>query len=396
MSIRKGSTNIVRAALISLPQPGEREQPSIAGKSIAQRQLLFARECGCTAVIAFGGGASDQAIALRHAAEKAGMRYQVISNAHALPGAIKDEDSLLVLQPGMLPEARQALDLLRSEGDRMLVVSAGPGTSAGFERIDLDRAWGGALTMPGAWLGRLTGLPEDTAPHAALLRIALQQRLPEARISEDLLDDGRWMVVADDATAQKRETGWMRSHLGESSPASPSRWSATQIVSRAGSWLLDRAWAKPAILGLAASFLGGAITAAIYEMPVLSFALAALSAPTLEAFLALSCLSVAPFGKVKRWPFMRRAIDATILASGFIIIDSLWYRAAFPPFVLVAALLLLDRGKVRSAVEPFHDRALVAGGLAVLSAFIAPEVALMLVATLVLAAKLVPDTVESG
>ena len=109
-------------------------------------------------VIAHGGGASDDAIALRHAAEKAGMRYQSISNTHALTGAIGKDDSLLVMQPDLLPEAKQALELLRAEGDRLLVVSAGPGTAASLERIDLDRAWGGAMTMPGSWLERLGGV----------------------------------------------------------------------------------------------------------------------------------------------------------------------------------------------------------------------------------------------
>ena len=386
----------MRAALISLPQPGEAEQPTIAGKTIAQRQLLFARECGCTAVIAFGGGASEQAIGLRHSAERAGMRYQVISNAHALPGAIADEDSLLVLQPGLLPEARQALDLLRSEGDRTLIVSAGPGTSAGFERIDLDRAWGGALTMPGAWLGRLTGLPEDVAPHAALLRIALQQRLPEARIADDLLDDGRWMVVDNTSRAEKHEASWLQTHLGESGLLASSRWAATKLVSSAGSWLLEKAWTRPAALVFTGGLLVGSILAALYEMPVLSFSLAAFSAPVLEMFLSLTRLAAAPFGKVRRWPILRRAIDITILVSGIMVIDSLWYRAAFPPFVLVAALLLLDRRKVPNLIEPFRDRALVAGCLAVLSAFVAPEVALMLVATLALAAKLLPDQAKRG
>ena len=172
----------MRAALIALPQPGESDLPAIAGKSLAHRQLLFARELGCDSVIAHGGGASPDGIDLRHAAEHLGLKYQVISNSHALPGIIGDDDSLLVLQPGLLPESGAALDLLRAEGDRVLVVSAGPGASAGFERIDLDRAWAGALSMPGRWLGKLASLPEDIAPHGALLRIALQQRLPEARL----------------------------------------------------------------------------------------------------------------------------------------------------------------------------------------------------------------------
>ncbi len=386
----------MRAALISLPQPGEGAQPAIAGKTIAQRQLLFARECGCTMVIAHGGGASEDAIALRHAAENAGIRYQVISNTHALSGAIGANDSLLVMQPGLLPEARQALDLLKAEGDRLLVVSAGPGSAAGLERIDLDRAWAGALTLPGNLLERLGALPEDAAPHAALLRIALQHRLPEARIADTLLDNGRWMVVGSQETAKWREKSWLRDQLGDSSAVAFSRWIARQTVGRAGRWLMERRWSRPALLGLSSLLLGGAVAAAFFDSPVAAFGLAALSVPVLETFLALSRLVVAPFGKIKRLPLLRFGIDAALLIIGVLAIDGLWYRAAFASFVLIAALLLLDRRAVRSVVEPLRDRGLVAASIAVLAAVTSPEIAIMLAATVILAAKLAPDAKDSG
>ena len=386
----------MRAALISLPQPGEGALPTVAGKTIAQRQLLFARECGCTMVIAHGGGASEDAISLRHAAEKAGMRYQVISNTHALAGAIGNDDSLLVMQPGLLPEARQALELLRAEGDRLLIVSAGPGAAASLERIDLDRAWGGAMTLPGSWLEGLGGLPEDAAPHAALLRIALQKRLPEARIADNLLDDGRWMVVGSEETAQWREKDWLRDQLGASPVGAFSRWIARHTVGRAGSWLMERTWSRPALLGLTILLLGGSITAAVYDNPIAAFGLAALSVPTLEAFLALSRLVIAPFGTIKRLPTLRFAIDAIILIIGVLAIDGLWYRAAFPPFVLVAVLILLNRRAVRSFIEPLRDRGLVAASIALLAFIATPEIAIMLVAASVLAAKLAPDAKDSS
>jgi len=386
----------LRAALISLPQPGEGEQPLIAGKSIAQRQLLFARECGCTMVIAHGGGASADALALREAVERSGMRYQAISNTHALAGAIAADDSLLVMQPALLPEARQALDLLRAEGDRMLVTSAGPGAAAGFERIDLDRAWGGAMTLPGRWLERLTSLPEDAAPHAALLRIALQNRLPEARLADATLDDGRWMLVGNAETAQWRETGWLRDQLGDPAPGAVSRSMARFAVARAGSWLLERKWARPAVLGLSTLVLGGSVAAAVYEQPIAAFGLAALSVPLLESFLALSRLAVAPFGRIRRLPWLRRAVDVALLVIGVLAIDSLWYRAAFPPFVLVAALLLLDRSAARVLIEPLRDRALIAAAIAGLCAVASPEIAIMLAASAVLATKLAHDAKDSS
>lgn len=386
----------MRAALISLPLAGEGAQPVIAGKSIAQRQLMFARECGCTLVIAHGGGASPDALALRHAAERAGMRYQAISTSHALLGAIGETDSLLVLQPGLLPEARVALDLLRAAGDRLLVVSAGPGTAVGFERIDLDRAWGGALTLPGAWLGRLTSLPEDVAPQAALLRIALQQRLPEARLADSVLDDGRWILVADADAAQAQEQGWLRATLGETPPVAPSRWLARQAIGRAGAWLSERKWARPAMLGLSALLLGGGVASAWYEMPVTGFALTVLAVLLLEGFLALSRLAVAPFGTVGKVLWLRRGVDLALLAIGVLAIDSLPHRAVFPPLVLIAALLLLDRGVVRPVIEPLRDRAVLAGAIALLANFVAPEIAIMLAAALVLLASLVPQANQRG
>ncbi|KLE35456.1 hypothetical protein [Aurantiacibacter luteus] len=382
----------MRAALISLPRPeeGEAEVPAIAGKSVAERQLLFAKACGCTAAIAFGGGASAAAVALRHAAEREDMRFQVISSAHALPGAIADDDSLMVFQPAMLPEARQALDLLRAEGERMLIVSAGPGTSAGFERIDLDRAWAGAMTIPGKWLGRLISLPEDAAPHAALLRIALQMRLPEARLDQSLLDDGRWMVVRDAASAQRREATWLRSHLGDTPPTAPSRWLAQRIVVRAGGWLMDRPFARPMLAVLSMGLLGGALAAAFNALPVVAFALTALAVPTIESFLALSRLAVAPFGAIGRLPWLRRIVDLTLLAIGVLAIEGEWQRALFPPLVLGTGLLLLDRDRVPTYAEPLRDQALVALLVAAVAALTTPEMAIMLAGVLVIGANLLP------
>lgn len=386
----------MRAALISLPPPDESESIDIAGKSLAERQMLFARQCGCEAVIAYGSGASRGAIRLRHMAEKAGMRFQVISNTHALPGAIRGDDSLLVFQPNMLPESRQALDLLRAEGERMLVVSAGPGASGGFERIDLDRAWGGVLTLPGKWLAHLSTLPEDAAPHAALLRIALQQKLPEARLDDTVLDDGRWMIVGDVEAAGKREAEWLRRHVGQSPITSPSRWLAEQLIGRAGAWLMERPLTRTIFLTLSLALLAGAIAAAWYEYPILAFVLLALASPVLESFLALSQLAVAPFGVVKRWPWLRKLVDAGLFTLAVIAIDSLWYRAVFPPFVLVVSLTLLDRAKRNGAIVLVSDRAVIAALIASLGAFLPLEGGIMLAGSVVLATSLLPRRAEKG
>ncbi len=378
----------MRAALIALPQAGEGDLPTIAGKSIAHRQLLFAREVGCDSVIAHGSGATPDGIGLRHAAEKLGLRYQVITNSHALPGIIGDDESLLVLQPGLLPESRTALDLLRAEGDRVLVVSAGPGSSAGFERIDLDRAWAGAFSIPGQWLGKLASLPEDVAPHGALLRIALQQRLPEARLADGMLDDGRWTIIDTEETARARTLDWQNSHLGKTNPGAISRWLGKTAIASLGSRALDTPYARPALLALFAFLLAGSIVAGLFERPVLGFVLVALSVSVWESFLALSRLVVAPFGRIGRLPVLRFLIDAALLALGVMAIDSLFHRSIFPPFVLVGGLLLLDRCSLPNWLEPLRDRMFIAVSIAALALFTTPEMAIMLTGLLMIAANI--------
>lgn len=387
----------MRTALISLPMPGEGDQPSIAGQSLAQRQLLFARELGCEAVIAHGGGASGDAIALRYAAESAGMRFQVITNAHALAGAIGSGDSLLVIQPNLLPESVQALDLLRAEGDRMLVISSGPGTAAGFERIDLDRAWAGVLTMPGSWLDQLTNLPEDVAPHAAVLRICLQKRLPEARLADAILDTANWTILRDAEAAATHERRWLAAQMGESAISAPSRWLGSSTVARMGTHLLARKWSSAAIGVAAAALLSGSIVATVwYGMPWLSLGLIALAAPVLEIFLAVRRVAGAPFAKLEKLSLVRRLLDAAIFTVGVLAIDGFWYRGVFPAFVLIAALSLLDRRMTRPAEEPFRDRGLVALGLGVIAAVTSPELAFLTVATICLAIALFPPGKPRG
>ncbi|MCB2065496.1 MAG: hypothetical protein KDE15_02515 [Erythrobacter sp.] len=379
----------MRAALICLPQPGEAAMPAIAGKSLARRQLLFAQEAGCTAVIAFGGGASPDAIDFRHAVERAGMKYQVISTALALPGIIADDDSLLVLQPGLLPESPVALDLLKADGNRVLVVSAGPGVAAGLERIDLDRAWAGALTLPGRFLGKVANLPEDVAPAPALLRIALQQRLSEVRMSDAMLDDGRWSVIRTQDMAEARALLWQRTHLGDVPPGAPSRWLGRAMV--AGKAVLEWRHLRAGLLVLTALLLGGGVLAGWFDMPALGFALVALAMPVIEGVLAIAQLGVAPFGKIRRWPWLRRVVDLALITLGVLSIDSLPHRVLFPPLVLGAALILLDLRSLPAWLEPLRDRMVIAGLVAVLALVIGPEMAIMLAATLVLAANLWPQ-----
>ncbi|RPF70366.1 hypothetical protein [Aurantiacibacter spongiae] len=386
----------MHAVLISSPSSDADIAPVVAGRTVAERQLLFANEIGCERVFFHGSGASPASIAARRQAERLGMRFEAFASSHALIAAVGDDDSLLVLQPGLLPEARTALELLRAQGNRVLVVSAGPGAAAGFERIDLDRAWAGAMKVPGRMLDRLRTLPEDAAPVAAILRIALQNRLPEARLQDDILDSGRWSVVANRAAAQARERDWLRTHMGEGKAGAISPYLASTTLMRFGASLLASDRAIPAIAIASVVLLGGAILAATRETPVVAFALLAFASPVVELLLEAKRLARAPFGSAGRWPLLRRLLDLALLATAILAIDGLWYREAFPPFVLLAGLILSDRHPATWLTRSIGDRGLVAVLCAVLSAILLPEIAVIIAATLVLVARLVDRSGQRG
>ena len=71
-----------------------------------------------------------------------------------LPAAVRGDDQLLVLAQGLLPESPRAFGLLK-DGQGLLVLPAEAGWSAGFERLDLTAAWGGAMVLPGRYADRL-------------------------------------------------------------------------------------------------------------------------------------------------------------------------------------------------------------------------------------------------
>ena len=166
----------------------------LAGRSLARHQLDFALALGCEKVILFGHGASEEAIALRHAAEAGGAQVQVVRGVRDLPAAVRGDDLLLVMAHGLLPDSSSAFEQLK-EGTAVLILPAEAGWSAGFERLDLAAAWGGAMVLPGRLVAQLDQLPEDAEPIAGLLRIARQAGVPERPLAERELAEGRWQIV---------------------------------------------------------------------------------------------------------------------------------------------------------------------------------------------------------
>ena len=385
----------MRSALISISGG---PAVTLAGKTLARRQLDFALAAGCESVIALGDGGSAEAIGLRHAAEGAGARFQAIRDSHGLLGAVRAEDELIALAPDLLPEAPEAVDLL-GKGKVVLVLPAGSGTAAGFERIDLDRAWAGALVVGGAHVERLSDLPADIEPASALVRIALQGHVKERRLPDDLIAEGSWTVLREGAVTSALEENWLKRHLTAATPWMPTRWLAAEALRPMTARLLAAGRSVEALAAGAAVVLGAAVLAAWFGVSALGFALVPVGGVLAQAAMTLAGLRLAPFGRARHKDFaagLPWLLDAALFACAVLAIDGSWLHRLFPPLVLLAALHLLRPADPARWLALPADRSVLAALFAVAAALGLAEPAIMLAALALIALNLAKSGASRG
>jgi hypothetical protein len=394
--------DLARAALISLtgqPRDNARAPLALAGKTLARRQLDFALAAGCESVIVLGDGGSAEAIALRHAAEAAGARFQAIRDSHGLLGAVRADDELLVLAPGLLPDAPSALKAL-GKGRAVLVLPAGPSVAAGFERIDLERAWAGAIVVGGAQVEQLSDLPADIEPASALVRIALQARVPERRLLGELLTDGSWSILDEGAGVAAVEQGWLNRHLPSVPPWAITKWLATYALRPLAGRLLAAPRSTEALMAGALAALVGSVLTAWYGLASIGFALVPLGAILAQAASSLASLQRAPFGSAKRTGGLAAVlpwlVDAAILACAVLAIEGTWLHRLFPPLVLLGTLHAVRRGDGPEWTALAADRALLAAALAIAAGFGFAEPAIMLASLGLVALNLAKSGASRG
>lgn len=383
------------SVLISLPEDGIEEQKcAILGKTRAQRQLEFALELGCSQLILQGSGISTRAVSLKQQAEACKMGVQTTPGSHALAGALSGDDRLLVLSPDLVPGSAEAVRLL-SQGLAVLTLPAEAGIPAGFERIDRERAWAGALVMQGALVSRLFELPEDSDPQSALLRIALQAGVPERRLDQSKLAEGSWAAARSNAERGAAEERWTARFLPEPPRFALARRAGHAIARRLAPAMLVQAAAVPAIIGSAVALLGASLVAPSLGGAALSFAFLLLSVLVLETGIALAKLRAAPFRKAGGLRHLRLAVDVTLLAAGAFAIGGDWHRQLFPPLMLLVALHLPPQG---SSFLPslLRDRAVIAAILVAGAALGVAELTIMALALALFAAKAAIRMQERG
>lgn len=178
------------------------------GRSVLAHQVDIALALECESIIVLAGGLKPEIIACQHRAEAGGAKFQTVDNSRRLSALVTASDEVVVLADGLLPDRKTILADLASHA-RLLVLPSDPAVSNGFERIDAERAWAGAMRLRGSAIEGLAELPDDVDAFSALLRIALQSGISTKQIDPDLLAEGVWTVQESAQTRQDREKRWI-------------------------------------------------------------------------------------------------------------------------------------------------------------------------------------------
>jgi hypothetical protein len=218
---------------------------------------------------------------------------------------LRATDELLVLAEGLLPLENSAFEQL-SKHSGVLVLPAETGIPAGFERVDLNHAWAGALSMPGRLVERLAELPPDCDVVGSLLRIALQSCVPEVPLPDAALAEGRWPLVARREQVAALEPSWLRRHLPQTAGFSPFSSLARILLSMFGVSLLRLGKRAGAYLAIAPILALGGVALGLGFSPALGFLLTVLSFLAAQVASGLYRLEAASRGEGLGQPLFER------------------------------------------------------------------------------------------
>lgn len=343
----------MRVALLSIVKTsdcgsgGYRGFIEFAGRSVVRRQLDLALVLGCERVVVVTDYLHQPLLALQHACEAAGARFNTVSSARALSGLIKANDELLVLADSLLPMSDMARERLE-KGPCVLTLPCEEGIAAGFERIDLNSAWAGALLMPGGGVEKLVDLPADCDVAASLLRVALQARVREVALTANALADGDWSLVSSPAQAEKLEAVWLRRHVPADAGAAPGHAIATWLLATFAVPLARRSRAGVQLRLLSVLLLLFAIGIGLWVWLPLGFLLIGFSylaqwvaqgVAAVEAATGSNDRSIASRAGIAGW--LLDIVLAGLVAAGTVSTQSGWPVMSLSAFVLPLSLRVL-------------------------------------------------------
>lgn len=235
----------MRIALLTLP---EETAPDVRvlGRPLAEWQCEMALSLGCERILLVAPALTEPALDIQHLAEAGGAKFQIVPHAHRLLGQLRTDDELLVLDPALLVRGGKAKELL--ETPRRIFVLPDTAADDGFERLDRETLWAGALWLPGAMVEQLADLDSDAEPGRALLRIAASRGVRRHTLREDSVGKADWIAIG--TVNEGLEIGRVitTDKLGRS-PDSPGDWLAHRLVR--GALVGGRKAAQVGQLGLA-------------------------------------------------------------------------------------------------------------------------------------------------
>ncbi len=365
--------------------------------SVARQQVALAHQLGCERIICIAAAPSPELAEIQQQVESKGIQFHLIRQARALVGLVSAVDEVLVLADGLFASTAAAVALLE-EGQAVSVQPIEQGLAGGFERIDLNHAFGGVMRLPGRLVERLAELPPDCDATSALLRIALQAGVRQKPIPQPDQTRLFWTLVRSEQEAHALEPLWIRQRTrGEGAPSLAG-----------GIALLAVRGFGPALLHAGSGARVLLVAAAV--LALLAFGAGWLGVAALGlGFIALGWIVLEAAGMIARIESEQdaplRRIDVRSLygwaQDGLIVLLATWgsglprglgfAEAVFPAFMLLALLRILPRLVPDSWAGWFNDRALVALLLgAAMLAGVAHETILLAATALALSGIILP------
>ncbi len=316
----------------------------IAGQSVLARQARLALALGAERVICLAQGLPPQLIAVQHLVEREGMKFHAVAGSRALAGLVTVADEIIAFADGMLIDPAIAHGLL-SGRSVVLAVPAETAVPHGFERIDRDRAWAGALRVPAAEVDRLNELPTDIDPISALMRIAVQRGRRVQDVSPDVLTDRRIALIASDEAAREASRRAVENALPPASWSAPAHAVIDRGVRATAADLLAKSAIGP-VLGLGMVALAAIAVAAAWNGAVAA-ALGSLAAVAGLARFGRGLVRVGNAGRSSWAGHVDRLCTAGIdlMLLGVVLIAtprSAWGRALFLLAIMLGLARLAD------------------------------------------------------
>lgn len=344
------------------------ERPALrrfAGKTVLAHQIDCAAHLGCERVLCVASGAGPDLGSARAYCERAGLRFEIVKALPRLLGLITADDEIVLLADGILPD-RAALVAALAQRPGVVGFPADPAIALGFERLDAERAWSGALRTRGDSVARLADLPPDCDIASSLMRITLQMGGRVTLLDPALLGEGTWQRRVDRQGSEGAEWRWIARQVRAAPFAAPGMALAERMGLR---WAHDAGGGRWGRAPHAAACLGAALAllAALAGWPVAGLAslLGASAALAIAGmFDRVEALGARPRGtglamELAGW--LRDGLLVALLAQMVMIVPG-WLGVALP-FMLVLVLRLgAAIGRPRLGAL-FGDRILLLAGL---------------------------------